>query len=125
MTIKVYNLVGQHKLMTRVQTRRQLEQWHECWSILAQSEQYADEYEQQHWVSRRQELQAPPEDSFTNFWLQEWWSTKVITSVHDDLPFVLSQPVGSMLSRLNMTAGSEYLLDCGLSLLAFGTAARG
>jgi len=118
MTIKVYNLVGQHKLMARVQTRRQLEQWQQCWSILAQSEQCADEYEQQHWVSRRQELQAPPEAGFTNFWLQEWWSTKVAASVHDDLPFVLSKPVGSMLSRLNMTVGGEYSPRGGLLLLA-------
>ncbi|PJE65159.1 hypothetical protein COU91_03150 [Candidatus Saccharibacteria bacterium CG10_big_fil_rev_8_21_14_0_10_47_8] len=77
-----HNDYGQREYMTRVQTRRQLEQWHECWSVHAESEQCADEYQYEYWVSRRQELQAPPEAGFTGFWLQEWRSTMVAASVH-------------------------------------------
>ena len=120
MTIKVYNLVGQHKLMTRVQTRRQLEQWHECGGIHVESEQCADEYPYRHWIPRRQELQALPEPYKTGCWQQEWRLTTVVASVHDDLPFVLSGPVSFMACWPNMTAGSEYLLPRGLSLPAFG-----
>ena len=97
--------------MARLHPRRQLEQWHECWGIHVESEQYADEYQYQHWVSRRQELQVPPEAGYTGFWLQEWWLTMVAASVHDDLPFALSQPsrtTGSAARWLNMIAGGEY-----------------
>jgi len=78
--------------MARLHPRRQLEQWHECRGIHVESEQYADEYQYQHWLSGRQELQVPPEAGYTGFWSQEWRSTMVTASVHDDLPFALSRP---------------------------------
>ena len=118
MTTKVYNVVGQHKLMTRVQARWPLDPWHACGGIHAQSEQCADEYQYEYWVPRRQELQAPPEPYKTGCWQQKWRLTTVVASVHDDLPFVLSGPALFLTLRPNMTAGSEYLLPRGLSLLA-------
>ena len=122
---KHYYTSGQRRLMARLHPRRQLEQWHECWGIHVESEQYADEYQHQHWLSGRQELQVPPEVGFTDFWPQEWRLTTVAASVHDDLPFVLSGPVSFIARWPNMTAGSEHLLYGGLSLPALGIRSGG
>lgn len=108
--LKLYDKYGQRKLMARLHPRRQLEQYHECRGVHFESEQCADEYQYQHWVSRRQELQAPPEVGFTGFWLQEWWSITVAASMHEDLPFALSQPecADPAAQWLNMIAWGEY-----------------
>lgn len=115
---KHYYTSGQRRLMARLHPRRQLEQWHECGGIHVESEQCADEYPYRHWIPRRQELQALPEPYKTGCWQQKWRLTTVVASVHDDLPFVLSGPALFLTLRPNMTAGSEYLLPRGLSLLA-------
>lgn len=111
---KRYDNDGQYGQVARLYPRRQLGQWQQCRGVHAQSEQCADEYEHEHWVSRRQELQAPPETDSIGLWPQEWRLTMVDASVHDDLPFVLSWPEsdGLSLRRLNSRAGCEYeILD--------------
>lgn len=103
-----YDQFGQRKLTTRLQTRRQLEQWGECRGVYAQSEQCADECEHQHWLSRRQELRAPvlgylaPARVATDY----GQSQRAI----EDLQFVLSKPRSFLGWRLNTTVGGKYRL---------------
>ena len=92
MKCRQYAKCGLCKLKTRVQTRRQLEQWREFGCVHAESEQSADEHEQQHWLSRRQEPLAPAGafEYFQGAGLQEWLLITVVASVHlEDLPFTL------------------------------------
>lgn len=107
MSHRRYDVNGQYKYTARFHPRRQLERNVECRGIHVESEQYADEYQYEHWLSRRQELTPPP---FFIKWPQEWWLITVITSVHEDLPFVLSKPASALPGRLNKRVGGKYSL---------------
>jgi len=109
---KLYYRLGQRKLMAWFHPRWQLEQYFECRCVQFESEQYAHEYQYQYRVSGRQELQSPPESLFFYFWLQELWLITVATSVQDDLPFVLSQPVCVFFTLwLKRRVGGESFVD--------------
>lgn len=96
--MKRYDKHGQPELMTRLQTRRQLEQWQQCRSIHAQLEQYADEYEYQHWLSRRQELRLR---HFAKKWPQAWLVITILARVQkEDLQFGLSKPAPRLTDAL-------------------------
>lgn len=118
MNHKRYDVFGLHKYTARFPPRRQLEQYDERWCVHVESEQCADEYEYQYWVSGRQELQAPPGAGYASCWSQEWWLITVATSVQEDLPFVLSKPVGTLLNGLNNRAGGRFSLSGKLLPLA-------
>jgi len=112
-----HNDYGQREYMTRVQTRRQLGQWHECWGIHAQSEQYTDQYQYQHWFPRRQELYR----SAISLWerLPKWLLITVAARGHLEISR-LGCPgrLCLMAHRPNMTVGGEYLPLGRISLLA-------
>lgn len=101
---KRYHNGGYREAKARVPTRRQLEQWVERWGVHAQSEQCADEYEYEHWLSLRQELRAPSRRHSWLSGLPEWSSATVAASAHEDLPLALSE----LVLQLNMIVGGGY-----------------
>lgn len=115
-----HNIYGQCEYMTRVPTRRQLEQWHECRGVHTESEQCAYQYQYEHWVPRRQELDSSAAS------LEEVAAKMAVDYGRNqrafrDLPFALSWPMSFIRLRPNRRVGGEYPPFGGLSLLAYST----